>query len=125
VREMRNNGPAEQVSPALMCKWAFVHLAHPYDNDRHTRREFKKKKAREVGGVGELLACFPLRSADLGRAVSPGVIDFRLGRGVSGVYSGVGGLRMLLSSPRPAVVAREWKSMAPLSSSLGFFRVFF
>jgi hypothetical protein len=32
---------------------------------------------------------------------------------------------MLLSSSRPAVVAREWKRMAPLSSSLGFFRVFF
>jgi hypothetical protein len=28
------------------------------------------------GGVGELLAYFPLRSADLGRAVSPGAVDF-------------------------------------------------
>jgi hypothetical protein len=32
---------------------------------------------------------------------------------------------MLLSSPRPVVVAREWKRMAPLSSSLGLFMVFF
>jgi hypothetical protein len=77
------------------------------------------------GGVGELLACFPLRSADLGMAVSPGAVGFRHGRGVSGVCSGVGGLLSLLSSPWPAVVAREWKRMAPLSSSLGFFRVFF
>jgi hypothetical protein len=77
------------------------------------------------GGVDELLACFPLRSADLGRAVSPDVVDFRHGREVPGVCSGVGGLLLLLSSPLPAVVAREWKRMAPLSSSLGFFRVFF
>jgi hypothetical protein len=77
------------------------------------------------GGVGELLTWFPLRSADLGRAVSLGAVDFRHGRGVLGVYSGVGGLLMLLSSPRPAVVAREWKRMAPLSSSLGFMMVFF
>jgi hypothetical protein len=77
------------------------------------------------GGVGELLAWFPLRSADLGRVVSLGAVDFRRGRGVPGVCSGVGGLRMLLSSPRPAMVAREWKRMSPLSSLLGFFRVFF
>jgi hypothetical protein len=65
------------------------------------------------GGAGELLAWYPLRSADLGRVVSPGAVDFRCGRGVFGVCSGVGGLLMLLSSPRPAVVARDWKGMAP------------
>jgi hypothetical protein len=75
------------------------------------------------GGVGELLAWFPLRSANLGRAVSLGALDFRHGHGVPGVCLGVGGLLMLLSSPRPAVVAREWKRMVPLSSSLGFIMV--
>jgi hypothetical protein len=74
------------------------------------------------GGADELLAWFPL---DLGRVVSPGAIVFRRGRGVSGVYSSVGGLLMLLSSPQPAVVAREWKGMAPPPSSLGLFVVFF
>jgi hypothetical protein len=77
------------------------------------------------GGVGELLAWFPLRSADLERAVSPGAVEFRHGRGVLGVCSGVRGLLVLLSFPRPAVVAREWKRMAPLSSSIGFIMVFF
>jgi hypothetical protein len=77
------------------------------------------------GGAGELLAWFPLRSVDLGRVVSPGVVDFRRGRGVLGVCSGVGGLLLLLSSPRPAVVVREWKRIAPPSSSLGLFMVFF
>jgi hypothetical protein len=28
------------------------------------------------GGVCELLAMYPLRSVDLGRVVSPGVVDF-------------------------------------------------
>jgi hypothetical protein len=32
---------------------------------------------------------------------------------------------MLLPFPWPAVVAREWKGMAPPSSSLGLFMVFF
>ena len=77
------------------------------------------------GGAGELLAWYPLRSADLERVVSPGAVVFRLCRGASGVCSGVGGLLMLLSSPRPAVVAREWKEMVQLPSSLGLFMVFF
>jgi hypothetical protein len=59
------------------------------------------------GGAGELLAWFPLRSADLGSVGSPGAIVFRRGRGVSGVCSGVGGLLMLLPFPWPAVVASE------------------
>ena len=77
------------------------------------------------GGAGELLAWFPLRYADLERVVSPGAVVFRLCRGASGVCSGVGGLLMLLSSPRPAVVAREWKGMVQPPSSLGLFMVFF
>jgi hypothetical protein len=67
------------------------------------------------GGVDELLNWFPLRSADPGRVGSPGAIVLRRGRGVSGVYLGVGGLLMLLPSPRPTVVVREWKGMAPPS----------
>jgi hypothetical protein len=59
------------------------------------------------GGAGELLAWFPLRSADLRRVGSLGAIVFRRGHGVSGVCSGVGGLLMLLPFPWPAVVARE------------------
>jgi hypothetical protein len=55
--------------------------------------------------------------------VSPGAIDFQRGCGLSGVCSGVGGL-LMLSSPRPAVVVREWKGMAPPPSSLGLFVVF-
>jgi hypothetical protein len=77
------------------------------------------------GGAGELLDWFPLRSADLGWVGSPGAIVLRRGRGVSRVYLGVGGLLMLLPSPRSAVVAREWKGMAPPFSSLGLFVVFF
>jgi hypothetical protein len=77
------------------------------------------------GGAGELLAWYPLRSTDLERVVSPGAVVFRLCRGASGVCSDVGGLLMLLSSPRPAMVAREWKRMAPSSSSLGLLMVFF
>ena len=75
------------------------------------------------GGAGELLAWFPLRSANLERVVSPGAVVFRLCRGASGV----GGLLLLLllSSTRPAVVAREWKGMVQPPSSLGLFMVFF
>ena len=76
------------------------------------------------GGAGELLAGCPLRSADLGRMVSSGTVDVRPCRGVCGVCSGVGGLLLLLSSPRPAVVARERKGMAPPSSCLGLSGLF-
>jgi hypothetical protein len=77
------------------------------------------------GCAGELLAWFPLRSADIERVGSPGAIVFQRGRGVSGVCLGVGGLLMILPFPWPAVVAREWKGMAPPSSSLGLFMAVF
>jgi hypothetical protein len=94
---------------------------------RQNKRAESRSPSRHghLCSTGELLAWFPLGSVDLVRVGSPGAIVFRRGRGVSGVCSGVGGLLMLLSSPRPAVVAREWKRMAPSPSSLGLFVVFF
>jgi hypothetical protein len=77
------------------------------------------------GGTGELLDWFRLRSVDLGRVGSPGATVLRCGHGVFGVYLGVEGLLMLLPSPRPAMVSREWKGMAPPSFSFGLFVVFF